>query len=92
MEHRMPNSLRLYRKRAGLTQEEVAQVLGLGKRGADSVMQWEKGYHFPNITNWFKLAALYDVMPEDLYKGLFKNLGKDFRKKVKLLNRLKAGK
>ena len=83
MNHRMPNSLRHYRKRAGLTQQDVAQMLGLGKRGDDSVMQWERGYRFPNIVNWFKLGVLYNVPPEELYTELFKELGKDFSKKLK---------
>ena len=87
MNHRMPNSLRHYRKRAELTQQEVAQILGLGKRGDDSVMQWERGYRFPNIVNWFKLSVLYKVTPEELYSELFKGLGKGFAKKVKHLKR-----
>ena len=89
MEHRMPNSLRDYRKRAGFTQHEVARILGLGKRGADSVMQWERGYRFPNVVNWFKLSVLYKVSPEELYTELFEELGKDFKKKLKLLKSAK---
>jgi transcriptional regulator with XRE-family HTH domain len=89
MEHRMPNSLRYYRKRAGLTQQEVARILSLGKRGSDSVMLWERGYRLPNIINWFKLSVLYKVSPEELYAELLKEVGKDFSKKLK---RKKSGK
>jgi transcriptional regulator with XRE-family HTH domain len=89
MDHQIPNSLRFYRKRAGLTQQEVAQILGLGKRGDDSIMRWEKGYRLPNVINWFKLSILYKVSPEELYTEFFKEMGKDFAKKVK---RKKSGK
>ena len=83
MEHRMPNSLRFYRERAGLTQQEVARRLGLGKRGDDSVMKWERGDYFPSVENWFKLSVLYKVSPEELYSKLLKELGKDFKKGMK---------
>lgn len=83
MTDRIPNDLRLYRKRASLTQSDVAAILGLGKRGADRILRWEKGYALPNFKNLLKLSILYNVLPEQLYAKLISKLRKDVSKKLK---------
>ena len=83
MNKRIPNTLRMHRKGTGLRQIDVAQILGLGKRGDDSILRWERGYAFPTIINLFKLSALYNVLPEDLYPDFVKVLKKELSKKSK---------
>lgn len=78
----IPNSLRLHRKGTGLRQADVAEILGLGKRGADRILRWEKGYVLPNFTNLLKLSILYSVAPEELYGDLVKTFRKELAKKL----------
>jgi transcriptional regulator with XRE-family HTH domain len=66
----LPNTLKENRKRLGLKQLEVAKKLGINS--AERISMWEKGKSFPGIVNLFKLAALYDQAPENLYSTLFK--------------------
>jgi len=61
----MSNDLRSRRKAAGLFQSDVARALGLDC--ADRISHWENGTAMPNVVNLFKLAAIYGVMPHELY-------------------------
>jgi transcriptional regulator with XRE-family HTH domain len=63
------NKLKFYRKQAGLYQKDVASALGLDCM--DRISHWENGIATPNIVNLFRLAAIYGVMPHDLYPELF---------------------
>jgi len=65
----MPNNLRSCRKAAGLLQSDVARELGLDC--ADRISHWQNGTSMPNLINLFKLAAIYEVKPHELYPELF---------------------
>ncbi len=62
----VPNSLRFYRKQAGLRQVDVAAKLGF--TSYDRISHWEKGSAFPSVTNLFRLSALYKVPAQELYE------------------------
>jgi transcriptional regulator with XRE-family HTH domain len=70
----VPNMLRYYRKQAGLRQIDVAARLGL--KNTDRMSHWEKGQKFPNVTNLFKLSAIYKVPAQELYGEFFKAIEK----------------
>ena len=61
------NQLKLYRTRAGLTQEEVAERIGVSRQ---AVAKWEKGETLPDIANCIALADLFRVPLETLARGL----------------------
>src|SRR5947209_3284345 len=63
------NNLRAHRKQAGLRQLDVAKALGF--LSTDRISRWEKGLTFPHVVNLFKLARLYRVAPQELYRELF---------------------
>jgi len=63
------NTLRQHRKLAGLLQKDVAAALGLDC--ADRISHWENGSAMPSIVNLFRLAAIYEVSPQDLYPELY---------------------
>ena len=65
----MPNNLRSCRKAANLLQSDVARSLGLDC--ADRISHWENGTALPSIVNLFKIAAVYKVMPHELYPELY---------------------
>lgn len=66
MEHsRIPNSFKMYRRKAGYSQKEVAALLGLKKTSCLS--RWEKGLAYPSIKHLFELSLLYKTYPHHLY-------------------------
>jgi transcriptional regulator with XRE-family HTH domain len=62
---RIPNSLKKYRKQAGLKQKEVAKIIGL--KSSSLISRWERGICFPKPLNMFKLAILYQTMVDALF-------------------------
>jgi len=65
-----PNNLRERRLKAGLLQRDVAARLALDC--ADRLSRWENGSAMPNTVNLFRLAALYNVKPHELYPELYR--------------------
>ena len=51
------------RKKQGLTQEQLAQGLGVSRQ---AVAKWESGDTVPDLNNSMALARLYDVSLDDL--------------------------
>ena len=73
------NSLRKYRKIKGLTQREVAKLLGL--KSQSQLSRWERGVSLPSTLNLFKLSALYNTMVDALFIDFLRKLRKEFAKK-----------
>lgn len=63
------NKLRHHREQAGLFQKDVAALLGLDC--TDRISHWENGIAMPNVVNLFRLSAIYQVKPHELYPDLF---------------------
>ena len=61
----VPNNLKEYRLKAGLTQKQVAEKMGL--QCEDRLSHWEKEVAVPSIANLFKISKIYDVLPFDVY-------------------------
>lgn len=57
--------LRKYRTERGMTQEFVAESLGVSRQ---AVSKWEKGVSDPSTSNLLALAKLYGVSAEELLK------------------------
>ena len=64
---RMVNQLKLMRSRKGMTQEEVAEHIGVSRQ---AVAKWEKGDTLPDVESCVKLADLYGVPLDALVRGL----------------------
>jgi len=58
-------NLRYLRNRLGLSQEEVAEKIGVSRQ---SVAKWENGDSLPDIIKCEALADLYDVSLNDLVR------------------------
>jgi transcriptional regulator with XRE-family HTH domain len=69
---RIPNSLKRYRRIAGLSQVQVAAKLGL--RQSSCISLWEKGYSMPGTEYLFRLSILYNTVPNKLYGDFFQSL------------------
>jgi transcriptional regulator with XRE-family HTH domain len=66
--NRYHNQLRRFRREIGLSQKEVAAILGL--KSAAPVSRWEKGIVLPETLNALKLAALYRSSVDVIYSDL----------------------
>ena len=63
----MMTQLKLYRSRMGLTQEEVADKVGVSRQ---AVAKWEKGETLPDIESCVKMADLFEVPVDMLVRSL----------------------
>ncbi len=59
------NNLKLYRKQSGLTQEEVAEKLGVSRQ---AVAKWENGDTIPDVEMCIALADLYGTTLDGLVR------------------------
>jgi transcriptional regulator with XRE-family HTH domain len=79
-----PNCLRRYRRARGLTQKEVAKILGL--KSTSIISRWERGVSLPSVLNLFKLAVLYRTMADALFIDLRRALQKElFKREAEIL-------
>lgn len=61
------NNLKIYRREKGLTQEEVAEKLGVSRQ---AVAKWENGDTLPDIENCIALADLYGTTVDILVRNI----------------------
>ena len=59
--------LKDHRTRCGMTQEFVAEAMGVSRQ---AVSKWENGTADPSTSNLLKLAKLYSIAPEDLIRAV----------------------
>ena len=59
----LPKNLQEFRRGRGITQEELADFIGVTKA---SVSKWENGQSLPDILLLPQLAAYFDVSVDDL--------------------------
>ena len=57
------NNFKLFRKKSGFTQEEVAEKLGVSRQ---AVAKWENGLGLPNPESMAALEKLFDIVAEEL--------------------------
>lgn len=57
--------IREFRKARGITQEQLAEMLGIGTANISYI---ENGKFAPSIENFEKLVNIFDVEPYELYK------------------------
>lgn len=63
MENRVAEQIRFYRKQKGLTQEQMAEAMGVS---VAAVSKWEQGTSDPSTSNLCALAKLYGIPVEEL--------------------------
>lgn len=61
------NNLKLYRKQSGMTQEQVAEKLGVSRQ---AVAKWENGESLPDIENIIALSDLYGTSVDYLVRNM----------------------
>ena len=68
----IPNALRDRRTAIGLSQHQVARVLGL--RDHTLISRWEQGEALPSLVNALRLSAMYHTSIEELFPALLSAL------------------
>jgi transcriptional regulator with XRE-family HTH domain len=65
MKPNIAESLKILRRRKGLTQEDLARLLGVSRI---TIARWETGQRFPTTEQLIKLSEILGVSPEELLK------------------------
>ncbi|MEN6520072.1 MAG: helix-turn-helix transcriptional regulator [Armatimonadota bacterium] len=66
------NYLKRCRKECGLSQKEVARILGL--ESSSMISRWEKGVSLPETLNALKMAAIYQTTVDYVFEDLRLNI------------------
>ena len=67
-----PEKIQSLRKKAGMSQEALAERLGVSRQ---AVSKWESGASDPSTSNLLALAKLYGVSAEDLLRSVHPSEG-----------------
>ena len=62
---RVPNSLKKYRRLAGLSQIEAAKLIGVSN--SNCISRWEKGLGIPPGRLLLALGVAYETLPHHFY-------------------------
>ena len=79
----LDNYLRTYRKRAGLSQDEVAFLLGGGC--GTQVSRYELGKRLPSLETALALEAILGVPVKKIFLGRFSKVDLEVRERAKIL-------
>ena len=61
------NNLRIYRLKEGLTQEDIAEKIGVSRQ---SVAKWERGESLPDIESCIALSELFGITVDVLVRNM----------------------
>ena len=86
---RIHNYLKRCRRERGLTQQEVARILGL--ESSSMISRWEKGICLPETLNALRMAILYDTTVDYVYEDLRLELQDKLSLRTDILQGVKVG-
>jgi transcriptional regulator with XRE-family HTH domain len=87
--HRLPHYLRACRKRVGLSQEDMAYLLGF-ESGAH-VCRYERFRRSPGFRMALALCVIFQIPPRELFGGEYQKVERAIRKRAKRLAGRLAG-
>ncbi len=82
---RLPNYLRTYRKRSGLSQREVAMLVGVS-HGAQ-VSRYERFTRIPPLPQAIAFGVIYHVPIDVLFAGTIETAGQDTTRRLSTIVR-----
>jgi len=84
MQHdKLDNYLRTFRKKLGLTQREVAFLLGC--HGGAKVSHYERSGRVPNLKVIFAYEAIFQKPARELFAGIYERAERETLRRVRLL-------
>lgn len=81
MSYELPNYLRTYRKRAGLTQNEMALLLGC--RNGAKVSRYEHYSRLPNLQTVIAYQIIFRTSTQELFEGIYEDVERATLKRVR---------
>lgn len=81
----IPQYLRTFRKRAGLTQTEMASLVGL--HTAENVSRYEHLTRRPSLDTTFAFQLIFGVPAQDLFPGLYREVEQGVRARAQRILR-----
>ncbi len=85
MSRRLPNYLRAHRKTAGLSQRELAFLLGCGD-GA-KICRYEHGAQQPSLESVLAYEAVFGAPARELFAGVFEKVEERIQERAQSLAR-----
>jgi transcriptional regulator with XRE-family HTH domain len=85
MSYKLENYLRTYRKRSGLSQDEVAFLLGC--QTGTKVSRYERFARKPALETALACRAIFRVPVEDIFAGVYQKVEKRISNRAQLLTR-----
>jgi transcriptional regulator with XRE-family HTH domain len=85
MSHKLQNYLRTYRKRAGLSQDDVAFLLGCGS--GTKLSRYECFGRTPALETALACAIVYGAPCREVFAGMWEKAEKDIKHRAQLLTR-----
>lgn len=82
---RLPNYIRTFRKRAGLTQEEVAFLLG--SKSSAGISRHERLKQTPDLETLLAYELLFQTPVRSLFSSTHKEVEQKFKQRIRLLIR-----
>src|SRR5437879_3691560 len=82
MSRRLDNYLRTYRKRAALSQQEMAFLLGCRD---GQVSRYERRLRYPNLKTLLAYEVIFGIPARDLFAGIFEKVEKITTRRAQLL-------
>jgi transcriptional regulator with XRE-family HTH domain len=83
MPQKLPNYIRAARREAGLSQAEVAFLLGC--RSGTKVSRYERFARHPNVATMFACAVIFQIPVERLFAGAYQRAIGEVAKRVQAL-------
>jgi transcriptional regulator with XRE-family HTH domain len=85
MSHKLENYLRTYRKRSGLSQDEVAFLLGC--QNGTKVSRYEQFARKPRLETLFGYEMVFGAPARELFAGAYQKVEKRISNRAQLLAR-----
>ena len=85
MSNKLENYLRTYRKRSGLSQDDVGFLLGC--QNGTKVSMYERSARKPSVENLFAYEVVFGASARELFAGAYHKVQKKISKRAQLLTR-----
>lgn len=85
MSHQLVDYLRVYRKRSGLSQSEVAFLLG--SKDGSQLSRYEKHHRIPPLHVALALEGIFGVRAAELFAGLYDSVMSEVSKRIEKFGR-----
>jgi transcriptional regulator with XRE-family HTH domain len=82
---KVPSYLRTYRKRGGLTQNEVAFLLGC--QSGTKLSRYERLCRQPNLQTAFACQAIFGIPAHEIFPGMYAEVEQSIAKRARQLSK-----